>query len=619
MLGTTDIEKLIKFIFMRNTTRVMFLFTILLSLVFDQSLTAQKTDDHNLIDVGMAMGDISPITPIRLGGYGARSKAEATSALHTLEAKALVLGADNQKPVVFITLDLVGLSDYMTTRIVEGLKSERNIDPAQIAISASHTHGSPEVGNIINILQYRGKTFSDSLLALEQLDHIAEYNDQIIATVLETVEQAFDDRKPSVVAWGQGQAGFAKNRRTEGGPVDPALPIMKITSPDGDLRGVLVNYACHGTTLPGVNKIHGDWISEAKLNIEKRHPGALAMIAIGCAGDANPNPRGKIEDMKAHGIEIADQVDRLLNAQLEPITSVPECKMKRIDLPFSDIPTVEELIVTANNDPTVKGYYARLALDRILRGTPIPETLSYPVQVWTFGDEMAMVNLAGEVVVDYSIRLKNALGAEMLWVNAYMNEVPCYIASERVIEEGGYEAESSMYYYDKPSPFSTDVEDMIVHAVHDLMPARFKAKRPEINRLIRVVPEKDGLIYLQASEAKSTGPTIQYMPEWKAFGWFNTDDEAEWEVKVKKPGKYKVYLEWSVDDARSGKTFEFGNDSDRIKGEIGQSGSWFTFRKEMIGTIALQKGLNQLVFQSGDKEEKGAMLDLRKLILVPES
>lgn len=290
-----------------------------------------------------------------------------------------------------------------------------------------------------------------------------------------------------------------------------------------------------------------------------------------------------------------------------------------IDLPFSDIPTVEELTTTANNDNTVKGYYSRLAVDRILRGDPIPEALSYPVQVWTFGDQVAMVNLAGEVVVDYSIRLKNALGAEKLWVNGYMNEVPCYIASERVIKEGGYEAESSMYYYDKPSPFSTEVEDLIINEVHKLVPARFKEDRPEVNKLKTVIPDANGHLYLMASDAESTGPNIQYMPEWKAFGWFNTVDEAKWEVKVQKPGKYKVFLEWSVDDARSGKTFEFGNKSTRITGKIGKSGSWFTFRKEMIGTITLKAGVNQLVFKSGKKNEEGAMLDLRKLVLVPES
>lgn len=571
-----------------------------------------------LIEVGFGRADITPEMPIRLGGYGARSKSETTKIIHRLEAKSMVLGKDSDRPVVFITLDLVGLSDYMTGSILQGLKDKWNMSPAQIAISASHTHGSPEVGNILSILQYRGEQFSDSLLTPVELEHIARYNDQVIEAVLKTVDQAMADRSPAIVAWGQGQALFAKNRRRQGGPIDPALPIMRVTSPSGKLRGILVNYACHGTTLSGaVNEIHGDWMSEAKINIEKRHPGVVAMVAIGCGGDANPNPRGSMDDMKAHGLTIADQVDKLLSAQLDTLPGVPECRITRVDLPFEHVPDTEELISLATEDHTIKGYYARLALERVLRGQPIPSSVSYPIQVWAFGDQMAMVNLAGEVVVDYSYRIKESLGAELMWVNGYMNEVPSYIASKRVIEEGGYEADMSMYYYDKPSPYSTEIEEIIVNAVHDLMPTRLKKERPEINQLKLVKQGRDGRIVLHAADAESTGPNISYMPEWKAFGWFNTDDKCHWEVEVTQPGTYHAYLEWTVDDARSGKAFIFQGEKDKIKGTIGKTGSWFTFRTEKIGQIKLKEGLNNLVFRSGNTKEQGAMLDLRKIVLVP--
>ena len=42
--------------------------------------------------------------------------------------------------------------------------------------------------------------------------------------------------------------------------------------------------------------------------------------------------------------------------------------------------------------------------------------------------------------MDYALRLKKELGADRTWVVAYANEVPCYIPSERILKEGGYEA-----------------------------------------------------------------------------------------------------------------------------------------------------------------------------------
>ena len=51
-------------------------------------------------------------------------------------------------------------------------------------------------------------------------------------------------------------------------------------------------------------------------------------------------------------------------------------------------------------------------------------------------------------------------------VAGYSNEVMCYIPSERVLKEGGYEAESSMIYYGMPGPFETGIEEQIMTTIH---------------------------------------------------------------------------------------------------------------------------------------------------------
>lgn len=600
-----------------TTVRSRFLIVVTLVLFQNFSFSQKPIQGESIIEVGVARIDITPETPIRLAGYGSRKNRESEGIIHRLEAKALAFGSDAQHPSLLITVDLIGIPGQIREKLAYQLAKETGVDTAQLLICASHTHGGPEVGNLLNVLQYRGVTFSDSLLQLDQLVHISEYIEQLGQKLKEVALAALKARKPALVAWGQGQAGFARNRRTEGGPVDPALPLMRVTDLNGKPKAILVNYACHGTTLEGdVNEIHGDWMSEAQRLIETAHPGAVAMVSIGCGGDANPEPRGRLEHIKLHGQEISDNVDKLLTAQLQPLTAPPVGRMKWIELPFAHVPTVPELIKQAK-DKSVKGYYARLALDRIARGENLPASLKYPVQVWTFGKDLAMVNLAGEVVVDYSIRLKNELGADKLWVNAYANDVPCYIASKRVIREGGYEAEESMYFYDKPSPFKEEVEDLIVAAVHDLLPAGYKGIRDTTNQAEVIRPSADGFLVLSAVKAKATGPNIKYMPEWAAFGWFNTEDQTEWEVQPGKKGRYDVYLDWSVSDAESGKAFVFEVGEQKLTGKIGKTGSWFTYRKEKIGTITLPGSSQKMIFRSGSTSEKGAMLDLRQIILLP--
>ena len=66
---------------------------------------------------------------------------------------------------------------------------------------------------------------------------------------------------------------------------------------------------------------------------------------------------------------------------------------------------------------------------------------TYPIGMMRFGQDLTLVFLAGEVVVDYDIRLKRELPeAGKLWVAGYTNGGFAQIASKRVLEEGGCEA-----------------------------------------------------------------------------------------------------------------------------------------------------------------------------------
>ena len=603
--------------FVRLLKAFVFLAAVIFFSMF--SFGQQSKPASGTMQVGLARVDITPDGPIRLTGYGSREKSESKGIIHRLEAKAIAFGSDNEHPSILITVDLLGISERLTSKLVSDLSKKTGIDAAQVVICASHTHGAPEIGNAMNILQYRDGNFSDSLLSLDQLIHIAKYTEVLSRKLEEVALAALKNRTPALVAWGQGQASFAANRRTEGGPVDPALPIMRITNTDGKLRAVLLNYACHGTTLEGnVNEVHGDWIGEAKRLIEINHPGVMALISIGCGADANPKPRGKMEDVNQHAREISDNVDKLLGSQLQPLTSPPTGRIKWVRVPFSKIPSVSDLIrLTQDTATTGQAYYARLALDRLARGGIIPSALNYPVQVWGFENKMAMVNLGGEVVVDYSTRLKNELGAEMLWINAYSNDVPCYIASDRVIKEGGYEVESSMFFYDKPSPLALGAENIIVDAVHEIIPPAFKKERDTANHQEIVSSGNDGSFTLPASLAEAIGPNVKYMREWKAFGWFNTDNRAVWKVNIEKGGKYAVYLKWSVSDNEAGKSFVLTAGKKTIKGKVGKTGSWFTYREEKIGTIQLKPGVQEVAMGSNTNVNKGPMFDLLDITLVP--
>ena len=92
-----------------------------------------------------------------------------------------------------------------------------------------------------------------------------------------------------------------------------------------------------------------------------------------------------------------------------------------------------------------------------------------------FDDKLLMVFLPGEVVVDYVLRLKKEFDPARLWVTAYANDVPCYIPSERILREGGYEGGGAMVYYGRPTRLKPGVEQLIIGAVHRLAGSEFRA------------------------------------------------------------------------------------------------------------------------------------------------
>src|SRR5690606_30620612 len=108
-----------------------------------------------------------------------------------------------------------------------------------------------------------------------------------------------------------------------------------------------------------------------------------------------------------------------------------------------------------------------------------PEAIDYSVQTWAFGDSLAMVFLPGEVVVDYALRLRQELDPARLWVTAYANDTPCYIPSERVLGEGGYEGASAMTYYNLPAKLAPGLEAKIVNAATSPLLPTFAPPHPD--------------------------------------------------------------------------------------------------------------------------------------------
>jgi len=424
-----------------------------------------RTNGDGPLQIGVARMDVTPDYPIRLTGYAARS-GPSTGVAQRLWAKALAIGGNREEPRVLVTVDNCGVARGVIEEVASRLMSRTRLKREHLVIASSHTHSGPMVRGFAPNIFVRDLT-PEETAAIDR--YTAELTDKLEAVV----QAALKDRRPGTLEHGQGRVGFAGNRRTQGGPVDHALPILVAKDLDGRPRAVVANYACHCTTLGHqINQHHGDWAGYAQEFLEGDFPGAVALITIGCGADSNPSPRGG-EDFgialaKAHARALATEAGKVIAGPLKPLDRAPAASLRRFELPFQPLPNRAGWEKRAKESGIV-GYHATKNLARLDRGETLPTSLPYSVQVWRFGNGFSMVFLPGEVVVDYALRLKSSLGNETLWITAYANDVPCYIPSRRILTEGGYEAETSLWYYDRPARLAPECEDLIHDAVVNLL------------------------------------------------------------------------------------------------------------------------------------------------------
>jgi hypothetical protein len=423
------------------------------------------------VSVGVAQVDITPQTPVRMYGYGARTT-ESTGIAGRLRAKALAIGDDAEPgPAVLLTVDCGAVPGDLRDEVFRRVCRQVAIRPERFVLCNSHHHSGPDLDGM------------DSFSGTEH-EHMAAYARELTDKLSAVVGDALAARQPGHLAWTQGAAPVAANRRVlqngqwvgfgavPEGAVDHSLPLLRITDTQGNIVAVVINYACHNTTLRGdFQQIHGDWAGAAQEAIEADHPGVLALVTIGCGADSDPHPHGTVAWCERHGRTIADEVKRLLQTELRPVQPALVARSATLEISFATVPTLDELRSRAGDSWMMQNLIAKLE-----KGEALPATRPYYITTWSFGEDLAMVFLSDEVVADYSLRLRRELRGDRLWINAYAHDVSNYVVSNRLLGEGGYEvgnSVSALVTFGQPKTLKPAMEDRVIEQVRALLPECF--------------------------------------------------------------------------------------------------------------------------------------------------
>lgn len=432
------------------------IFLLLLFVVLQLAVQAQP------IKAGIAKKVITPADPAWLNGYASPQRfSPAAGKDHELWAKAIVLEDASKKKVIIVTTDVLGLSHEISEDIGRSVRQKYGITRSQLLLNSSHTHSGPMVWPSAGMFDYDTKN----------MVVVAAYAQKLAKDILEVIDSAISALHPVMVSSGNGNADFAVNRRAADikiRPVDHDVPVLKISNDEGNPEAILFGYACHNTTLGGdYMNINGDYAGYAQIELEKKYPGATALFFQGCAGDINPQPRGKLEYAIRHGQTLSIAVQKVIDGNMSAVEGLIKTSWTEVPLEFTDLDIPQYQREILSEDQYLQRR-AKLMLAAYNKGWQVTK-YNYPVQAIRFGKSLCILAMAGETVVDYSLWAKKKYHKETLFVAGYSNEVMCYIPTQRILKEGGYESESSMIYYVMPGPFKENVEEKIYQGIKKVM------------------------------------------------------------------------------------------------------------------------------------------------------
>jgi hypothetical protein len=287
--------------------------------------SAKPTPPPALFRVGAAAVDVTPTTPLYIGGYG--NQTLVSESHDPLEVRAFVV-AKGDKAVAFVIVDSTGwFAEYQGTEAGYGSLGARehaaqklvergfNVDRSAVMVSTTHVHAAPTITGI----------WGTSTATPEGREYLKRIHDAAVTAV----DEAAANLKVSTLwaatgnvrsfVWQNGQG----TNHPDGFPVDEQMPILWARNPlTGATNALYVNVPNHPDQFHGANQkqFSADFPGYVRRKLDDTI-GGTSVIASGTLG--RQEPPGSIEDyseVERQGQYVSNAIQLAL-AQARPLTS----------------------------------------------------------------------------------------------------------------------------------------------------------------------------------------------------------------------------------------------------------------------------------------------------------
>lgn len=397
---------------------------------------------------GFGRADITPRIGCKMVGYGNRLN-NAVGVHDRLFARALAL-EDEGGAWAIVSCDLCYVNAETVVEIRQAVQQRTGLFPDHIVVACTHTHSGPHDR------------------------HTQNWDRPLPEIIADAMAMAYHGRKPARIASGYGFLyGSSINRRWLDRPIDPGVAVLRVDDLQGNLLGLLTNFANHAVVLGYDNEfISGDWPGFAVDKLEADlGPNVTVLFTQGGAGDVNPLTEGVRRRLRSNQTiwSIGDISHYYGTAEDANRWSIGDrgggafAEAESIGCAFAEeVAYVASRLRTASptapiwskqvaiNAAAELGEYRRLELpSAMLDEQPRlsdPGYIPAELMLLSVGD-LLLVTQPGEVFSQTAVRLKTrlrALGYKTPALVSYANGWLLYLPEAEDFPEGGYEVNWAM-------------------------------------------------------------------------------------------------------------------------------------------------------------------------------
>lgn len=423
--------------------------------------------NQGTLRAGFAKVDITPPLGSRMHGFHGRDIKHGCDIIRDpLFARALWLEQGDER-VLILGFDLLFFDRIQDNRLRGSTGRELGLCSRQILTNCSHTHSGPMT-----------HVWASGMYTPPDSHYLNRLNDLVV----QAATQARDAAVPVRMVMGEGTTDMPMSRRlldesgkaqflpNPQGTTYDNVPICMVQALDGRPVCLMFSIACHPSSISGF-EVSADYPGMAMKLIGEKLGVDCALFLQGCGGDAKARTlvvdgvfRGSPEGADEAGRIVANDVIALLDCGLEEVQPDLATATDTAVCPMAPLPNRAQLEQLAEDKDELKRECAKYQLRILDHGYELPTAIPLTVHGVRLADGVRMVGLEGEAVAELGHVINDFYGSGLTFPLGYTDGCQLYLPTEKVLNEGGYEA-TSAHEYAWPANFARGIEEPVRQAL----------------------------------------------------------------------------------------------------------------------------------------------------------